>query len=86
MEELRQFDEAITVYREAAAISSETRDRHGEAAALNNLGITLQALRRFDEAIAAHRHAAAIWRETRDWQGTNWALHNLEKAQARQQA
>jgi hypothetical protein len=38
-QELRRFEEAIGCYWESLTIFRETGDRHGESAALNNLGL-----------------------------------------------
>jgi len=38
---------AIAAHRDAAAIFRETRDRHREGRALNNLGLVLREVRRF---------------------------------------
>ncbi len=73
----RRFDEAMTVYQDAAAIYRDTGDRRGEGAALNNLGNALQEVRRFDEAITAHQDAAAIFRQTGDRHHEGMALDNL---------
>ena len=38
----------------------QTGDRHGEANALNNLGVALREVRRYEEAITACEEAAAV--------------------------
>ena len=84
--EVRRFEEAVTAHQDAAAIYRETGDRHGEGAALNNLGVALREVRRFEEAITACQDAAAIYRETGDRHGEGIALNNLEAARAAQRA
>ena len=42
LQEARRFDEAITAHQQAAALSTELGDRHGEAAALSNLDNALK--------------------------------------------
>jgi tetratricopeptide (TPR) repeat protein len=80
LQEVRQFEEAITACQDAAAIYRETGDRNGEASALNNLGQALQRVRRFQEAIDAHQDDLAIRRETGDRNGEARALNNLGSA------
>ncbi|MFC5188090.1 tetratricopeptide repeat protein [Actinomadura harenae] len=83
LQQMRQFEEAITTHQDAAAIYRETGDRHSEGQALNNLGIALQQMRRFEEAITAQQDAAAILRETGDRHGEGQALHSLGSALAK---
>jgi tetratricopeptide (TPR) repeat protein len=70
--------EAIAAHQDAAAIYRETADRHGEADALNYLGLALREAGRDGEAIAAHQDAAAIYRETADRHGEADALNNVK--------
>ncbi len=79
-------EEAITACQNAADFFQETGDRHGEATALNNLGLALQEARRFEEAITAHQDAAAIFRETGDQHYERIAMGNLAAARAARQA
>ncbi|MFE7444581.1 tetratricopeptide repeat protein [Streptomyces chartreusis] len=79
----RSFDDLITITAAALAACRELRDRHGEARALNNLGIALAGARRFQEAIDAHRRSLAICRELRDRSDRRdeaMALYNLGAA------
>ena len=78
LREVGRFEEAIGVGQNVAAIFRETGDRHGEALALNNLGLALREIRRFEEAISAHRDAIAIFRETGDRHSEDIAFQNLE--------
>jgi tetratricopeptide (TPR) repeat protein len=78
---LRRYDEAITAYRDAAAIFRQTGYHRAEGESLTNLGIALSGLRRYDEAITAHRDAAAIFRQSGDHHAEGTALNNLGIAQ-----
>ena len=80
-----RFDEAITVFGEAAAISRETGQRFLEASALNDLGVALRKAGRLDEAITVHQEAAAISRETGNRHGEADVLANLKADRAAQQ-
>jgi tetratricopeptide (TPR) repeat protein len=60
---VRRFEEAIAADQDAAAIYRETGDWHGEATALNNLGLALRQVRRFEEAITARQDAALAFHE-----------------------
>ncbi|PKT68872.1 regulator [Streptomyces populi] len=73
----RYFDDSITLTTTALAICREFGDRHGEGAALNNLGNALQGVRRFEEAIEAHTQAATVYRELGDRHREGAALNNL---------
>ncbi|MER5916426.1 tetratricopeptide repeat protein [Streptomyces sp. NPDC001982] len=73
----RYFDDWITLTTTALTVFREFGDRHGEGAALNNLGLALQEVRRFEEAIDTHTQAAAVYRELGDRHGEGQALGNL---------
>jgi tetratricopeptide (TPR) repeat protein len=66
LQEVRQFDEAITAHQDARTIYQETGDRHGEGMALNNLGIALREVRQFDEAIAVFHSAVELFEASGD--------------------
>ena len=76
----RHFDDMITTGQAAVDSAYHAGDRHGEAVALNILGIALREVRRFEEAIAAYQQAAAIFRELGDRHGEAAALNNLGSA------
>jgi len=69
LQDLRQWDDAITALQDAVAIYREADDRHGEASALNSLGVALREVRQFNAAISACQDAVAIYRETGDRHG-----------------
>jgi tetratricopeptide (TPR) repeat protein len=77
LQEVRRFEDAITVYEHAVTIFRETGHRHREGTALNNLSGALRDVRRFEEATAAHQSAVAISRETGDHHREGMALNNL---------
>ena len=79
---MRRFDEAITADQRAVALFAELGDRHGEAMALDNLGLALREVRRFDEAITAHQQAVALFAELGDRHREAMALRNLGLARA----
>ena len=59
-----QFEQAIDLLENAAAIFRETGDQHSEGSVLLNLGAALQGVGQFDEAITAYQDAAGIFQET----------------------
>ena len=73
----RRFDDWLATTTISLNAARDLGDRHGEGAALNNLGLALQEVRRFDEAITAHQEDLAICRETGDRHGEGMALNNL---------
>ncbi|MFD9864820.1 hypothetical protein [Streptomyces alboflavus] len=84
----RHFDDSITVTTTALAVCHELGDRHGEGAALNNLGGALREVRRFEEAIDAHTRDLAICRVLGDRHGegtalTSWAITHNERWRTR---
>ncbi|WP_409239355.1 tetratricopeptide repeat protein [Streptomyces sp. PA5.6] len=76
----RYFTDALALAQHALTAAHQSDDRHGEADALTNLGLTLREVWRFDEAIDAHTRAAAIFRELDDRHGEGMALNNLGAA------
>jgi len=76
----RRFDDSITITTTSLNTARRLRDRHGEGAALNNLGIALREVRRFEEAITVLQDAAALCRDTGDRHGEAMALTNLGPA------
>ncbi|MDQ1041969.1 tetratricopeptide repeat protein [Streptomyces sp. V4I2] len=78
----RLFGDWITVTTTSRAIYRDLGDRHGEAMALNNLGLALRKMRRFGEAIDAHTQALAIYRDHGDHHREGVALSNLGGALA----
>ncbi|WP_410792325.1 tetratricopeptide repeat protein [Kribbella sp. C-35] len=76
----RQFEQSISVGRQAIEIAHEAGEEHTEGIALNNLGLALRSLRRFDEAVVAHDQAVARLRDTPDRRSTAMALSNLAAA------
>ena len=78
-----EFEDLMGGYQNAVVLFRETRDRHGEGMALNELGFALMEADRFEEAIAAHQDAVAIFRETGDQDRESIALRYLESAQTR---
>ena len=77
LRDVRWFEEAITVYQEAAVICRETGDRHSEGETLTNLGKALRAAGQFEKAITVYQEAAAICRETGDRHSEGVALREL---------
>ena len=76
--ELRKYsDELIATITCALAASRRLGDRHGEATALNSLGVAYQDLRRFDESRNCHQQASVIFEELGDRHGEGMALTNL---------
>jgi tetratricopeptide (TPR) repeat protein len=73
----RQFDDVIRTGQAAVDSAHHAGDRHGEAWALNSLGLALREVRRFGEAITAHQQALAIFRDLGDRLGEAWALNSL---------
>ncbi|MFI8460768.1 ATP-binding protein [Kitasatospora sp. NPDC085464] len=73
----RHLDDWLDVTTTALELFRESADRHGEASALNLLGLALLELRRFDEARAAHTRAAAVFRALGHHLGRARALNNL---------
>ncbi|MFC9534480.1 tetratricopeptide repeat protein [Streptomyces sp. NPDC056975] len=73
----RDFDDLITLLKQAIEIFRETSDRHGEGRAQNIFGVGMRQVRRFEEAITAHTEAVQIFRETRDRNREAGALDNL---------
>ena len=59
----RRFDDLLAIVTVSRDAARRQGDRAFEAAAVNDLGITLQTIRRFEEAITAYQEAAAIFRE-----------------------
>jgi tetratricopeptide (TPR) repeat protein len=78
--QVREFEEAITSCREAAAIFRETRDLPHLAGALNNLGAVLLEVREFEEAITVCQEAAVIFLEIHDRRGEAGARNSLGAA------
>jgi transposase len=68
---------AITAYQQEWAICQDRVDRHGEAGALNNLGLALHEVRRFEEAITTHQQGLVIYREFGDRHSEVAVLDNL---------
>jgi tetratricopeptide (TPR) repeat protein len=73
----RYFDDWITLTTTALTVFRKLGDRHGEGAALNNLGLALRKVRQFDEAINAHTQAATIFRELGNRHREGGTLNNL---------
>ena len=74
---MRRFEEAITACQDAAAISRESRNRHREGMALNNLGLALRLLRRPDKSISAHEGCDSHLLGDGDGHHQGIALNNL---------
>ncbi|MFC8391392.1 tetratricopeptide repeat protein [Streptomyces sp. NPDC057238] len=64
--EMRYFEDAVTLGEQTIEICREAGNQDTEAAAWNTLGEALQSLHRFDRAIEAHTRELAIRRETND--------------------
>ncbi|MDH6128919.1 tetratricopeptide repeat protein [Kitasatospora sp. GP82] len=73
----RRLTEAISHYRQAAAIARELGDRECEAWSLNGLGIVLMTMRQHPEAVAQYRAALTIHTELGNRYGQAAARHNL---------
>jgi tetratricopeptide (TPR) repeat protein len=78
--DLRQFDEALDMFRESLAIYSESGDEQGRGIALNNVGFALRQLRRFDEAIDYLQQCQDHSRARGDRLAEGYALNNLGEA------
>ena len=77
LRELQRFDLAIAAIKDAVTAFRATGDSHGEAMALNNLGLALLSDRQVKEAIAALNEAVAAYKRVRDRHGEGLALNNL---------
>jgi tetratricopeptide (TPR) repeat protein len=73
----RHFNDWITLASAARDAARHLGDRHGEAMALNALGIAFHGTRRFEDAIAALHDAIQILPSTGDGHGEAMALNNL---------
>ena len=71
------FDEAETAYLRALEITTQTKDRSGEALTLIQLG-NLYGSRsdRLEEALTFYRQAVDIFVELKDYRGQGMGLHN----------
>jgi tetratricopeptide (TPR) repeat protein len=76
----RYFDDLAAVSTLARDLCQRLGDRHGEAAAWNNLGTALREMRRFDEAITAHTRARDTLAELGDRHREAMAWNNLGAA------
>ncbi|MFZ4664550.1 MAG: tetratricopeptide repeat protein, partial [Caldilineaceae bacterium] len=80
---LQRPEEAVTFYRQAAAIFVETGDRRSEGFTRSNIANTLRTLGRYDEARAEIRRAIACKQEfghaAEPWKSYN-ILHDIESA------
>jgi tetratricopeptide (TPR) repeat protein len=73
----RRWAEALACYRQALASSRQAGYMRGVAAALVNVGVTLEALERLDEAETHYRESLKVYREVGDVRGEAAALTNL---------
>jgi tetratricopeptide (TPR) repeat protein len=73
----RRFYDWVSLSTIARKSARHLGDQHGEAIALNSLGIALQGTRRFEDAITALQEATQIFPETGDRHGEAMALNNL---------
>jgi tetratricopeptide (TPR) repeat protein len=73
----RHFDDMITTGQAAVDSAQRVGDQHGEAGALNNLGLALLQVRRSDEAITAYQRAAAVFAQLGDRHEEAGVLSNL---------
>ena len=74
------WDSIRRMVQQVREIFRETRSRHCEGIAWNNLGLALRGVRRFEEAITAHQKAREIFRKTGDREGEGTAWNNLGSA------
>jgi tetratricopeptide (TPR) repeat protein len=83
IDNLQRPEEAVTFYRQAAAIFVETGDRRSEGVTRNNIAATLRTLGRYDEARAEIRRAIACKQEighaAEPWKSYD-ILHDIESA------
>jgi tetratricopeptide (TPR) repeat protein len=70
-------DEWVATITCALAACRRLGDRHGEATALNSLGVAYQDLRRFEQSQDCHQRALVIFSELGDRHGEGLALTNL---------
>ncbi len=76
----RYVDDCIAVATVGLNAARAMTDQNGEAGALNNLGLALQAARRFDEAIVCHQAAAGLSKKLGEQRIAGAAMHNLGMA------
>ena len=74
---VNRMDEAIAVYKTAAAIFANTGDRQREGVALISLSAALRAAGQFDEAIIAGTDAVAVLQHTGDRHGEAVAMDSF---------
>ncbi|MGW4529210.1 tetratricopeptide repeat protein [Amycolatopsis sp. NPDC004378] len=77
LQELRNFDRAALVHREAVHIWTLMGERLEAAGSLNSLGLAYRQLERFSEAADSHRKASAIGEELENQDLQANALNNL---------
>lgn len=73
----RHVEDWLEIAQVAVRATGATGNRHGQATALNNLGLVLRQVRRFDEAIEAHRESVSIFQSVGDRQREGGVLHSL---------
>ncbi|MFF5450255.1 AAA family ATPase [Streptomyces sp. NPDC012950] len=74
----RHFHDALAVNEYALTAARELGSRHGEAAALNNLGNALREVQRYDDAIHALDQAIAIFGDLDDRYNEDLARSTLD--------
>ncbi|MUN40919.1 tetratricopeptide repeat protein [Actinomadura litoris] len=75
--EVERFEEAVSAYRQHLAVCREAGNLHGEATALNDLGIALQQTGAVDDAIYTYQDALTLYHRTGDRRGEGQTLNNL---------
>jgi tetratricopeptide (TPR) repeat protein len=80
LQEVQQFEEAVTVLREAVSVYRRIGQPWGEAKALLNLGLAHQRANNPGEAVILHQEAARIFQSMHDWWYCGQALNNLGSA------
>ncbi len=68
---------AVALYQEAVALWTETGDRHGEASALDQLGITYDRTGHWESAYDCYTKALHLWESLQDEYGRLEALRQL---------
>jgi CHAT domain-containing protein/tetratricopeptide (TPR) repeat protein len=78
--ESSQFETALQSWQQALIIVREIKNRQGERAILDNLGLAYHALGNYAKAIEYHQESLVIAREIKDRQVEGNALGNLGNA------
>jgi CHAT domain-containing protein/Flp pilus assembly protein TadD len=75
-----KYRDAISIFRQTLSLSRSNQDRHNEATALNNLGMSHDALSEYQTAIEYYEESLAISRKLSNRVGEIIVLNNLGSA------